>query len=87
MTLVNKEIFQQFYICVKTNAALPAYLSMEPKRLVKPLEDSVANPQTTVAAGLTALVLQLLGQGELLLVDLDGFLQVAELDQHLPHVG
>ena len=47
----------------------------------------MANPQTTIATGLTALVLQLLGQGELLLVDLDSLLQVAELDQHLPHVG
>ena len=47
----------------------------------------MANPQTSIAAGLTALVLQLLGQGELLLVDLDGLFQVAELNQHLPHVG
>ena len=41
----------------------------------------MANPQTSIAAGLTAHVLQLLGQGELLLVDLDGLFQVAELDE------
>ena len=38
-------------------------------------------------AGVNDLVMELLGEGELLLVDLDGLLEVGQLDQHLAHVG
>lgn len=38
-------------------------------------------------ARLGNLVLALLGEGELLLVDLDGLLVVVHLDQDVPHVG
>ena len=47
----------------------------------------MTDSQPAEGARLRHLVLALLGEGELLLVDLDGLLVVVHLDQDVPHVG
>ena len=47
----------------------------------------MTDSQPAKGARLRHFVLALLGEGELLLVDLDGLLVVVHLDQDVPHVG
>ena len=47
----------------------------------------MTDSQPAKGARLRHLVLALLGEGELLLVDLDGLLVIVHLDQDVPHVG